>query len=324
VPSLKQFLAGVLTYVAGMLIDMGVDNYMARKIGSYESFIKEKKENIAKEAFEKATETVSVPPPPPKTEHTSGFTRDEAAEYTRNMAVEHLVASEDHLRAAAAGQDVKLCVSCLVEHHFPALRQYAREGKKFCRNKSECEAYDYLYRVVSEVERRLLEGDTNLIELAEKLRSARKLLSPSMQVLRQLEEKLKELEKLGEEEENEKEGGVATSPPVVFHESPSCIPEVKEKIVRVAPRVAKVLSERGFTLKPIRLDIKEGTVVKDGLESCAATDPDSNPIRQLYNCACWGEMDEREKEKIVAHELAHAFGVRDEEEAEKVAEEALK
>jgi len=244
----------------------------------------------------------------------AAFTRDEAAEYTRRMALEHLVASEDHLRAAK-GKEAKLCVACLVENHFPALRQYAKEGKKFCRTPEECEAYDRLLEVVEDVEERLLNGDRNYEEMAEMLRSVRKMLSPAVQALKALEKAIKEMEA--------EKAEIKTAPIVRIVDRPTCIVDVKKKIEKVMPKVVKAASETGVKLKPVELVVSEGVVVKDGFEACAATNPDLKPVKQLYNCECWETLSEEEKEKIVAHELAHALGVKDENLAEEIARKAV-
>lgn len=242
------------------------------------------------------------------------FTKDEAAEYTRKMALEHLVASEDHLRAAK-GEEAKLCVACLVENHFPALRMYAKEGKKFCRTPEECAAYDKLAMVVNDVEKKLLEGYTNFEELANEIRAVRKELSPAIQAIKAIQRTIEEMEKSKSE--------IKLSPVVRIVDRPSCISEVKEKIEKLMPKVIKVTAEKGFRLKPVELVVQEGVVVKDGFEACAATNPDIKPVKQLYNCECWSTLTNKEKEKIVAHELAHALGIRDENLAEEIAKRAV-
>ncbi|MCS7387107.1 MAG: hypothetical protein NDF55_10360 [archaeon GB-1867-005] len=244
----------------------------------------------------------------------AAFTRDEAAEYTRRMALEHLVASEDHLRAAK-GEEAKLCVACLVENHFPALRMYAKEGKKFCRTPEECAAYDKLAMVINDVEKKLLEGYTNFEELANEIRAVRKELSPAIQAIKAIQRTIEEMEKSKSE--------IKLSPVVRIVNRPSCISEVKEKIEKIMPKVIKAAADKGFRLKPVELVVQEGVVVKDGFEACAATNPDLKPVKQLYNCECWETLSEKEKEKIVAHELAHALGVKDENLAEEIARKAV-
>ena len=241
----------------------------------------------------------------------SGFSKEEAREYTRKRTIEHLVAVEDHLRSV--GEETSTCIGCLLEHHFPALRMYAKEGLKFCEG-DECEAYRQLAKVVEEVEKSLLEGKVDQ-SLAEKFREVRKALSPAGEVLKKIMERVEEVKKL----EGYQLSTAVPENPVEIVEPNNCLHEVRKYVLELAPKVAK---EVGAS-KPIRLELDRGVVVKDGRESISATNPDTEPVKQLYNCDIWSKLSEEQKKKVVAHELAHAFGIRDEYKASEVADKVV-
>ena len=104
----------------------------------------------------------------------------------------------------------------------------------------------------------------------------------------------------------------------------NCIPEVKQYIREVAPKVVEKLKKRGYEVHPVDLNVVEGAVILQNREACAATNPDTNPVKQIYNCSCWNRFSENAKIFSVAHELVHAFGIRDENLANEIALEVVR
>ena len=245
----------------------------------------------------------------------SGFSSEEARKYTLERTIEHLVAVEDHLRSAHT--DFGVCIGCLMEHHFPALSMYAKEGLKFCRDPEECEAYRRLGQVVEEAKRRLLSGDTNFEEIANMFREIRKQLSPAGRVVKQLLEKMQSTQQQSSQSEFKTFDFVKIVP---FED---CTHEVRQYVERLAPKVAKAVAKRGFRLEPIELEIQPGIPVINGKEAVAASNPDLNPKVTVFNCALWRQLPEPMKKRVVAHELAHVFGIKDENQAETIALEVV-
>lgn len=104
----------------------------------------------------------------------------------------------------------------------------------------------------------------------------------------------------------------------------NCIPEIKRYIREISPKVAEKLKKRGYEIHPIELNVVEGFVVLPDRQPCAATNPDTKPVRQLYSCLCWERFSENAKIFSVAHELVHAFGIRDENLASEIALEIVR
>jgi hypothetical protein len=104
----------------------------------------------------------------------------------------------------------------------------------------------------------------------------------------------------------------------------SCIPEVKQYIREVVSKVAEKLKKRGYEVQPIDLNVVEGAVVLQNREACAATNPDVKPVKQIYNCLCWERFSENAKIFSVAHELVHAYGIKDENIANEIALEVVR
>ena len=104
----------------------------------------------------------------------------------------------------------------------------------------------------------------------------------------------------------------------------TCIDEVKRYIKRLAPKVAEKLKQRGYNVSNINLHVAEGTVIVDKKLACAATNPETNPVTQLYSCTCWEHFNEPSKIFTVAHELVHAFGIKDEYIANTIALEVVR
>jgi len=242
----------------------------------------------------------------------SGFTSEEARRYTLERTIEHLVAVEDHMRSART--DLGVCVGCLLEHHLPALSMYAKEGLKFCKDEGECGAYRELASVVNEAKKRLLEGDTNFEELAEKFRSVRKRLSPASKVVEKIRQKLESTE-------------LKTFTPaeaIRLVEPRDCRGEVIQLVQELGPKVAERVAKRNkFRLQPIELQVETGRIVINGREPVAATNPDRRPVVTVFNCEIWNGLPKEMKKRVVAHELAHAFGVKDEGEADEIALEVV-
>jgi len=94
-------------------------------------------------------------------------------EYTRKMAIKHLILVEDHLRAS----EREVCDPCLVEKHFPALRGYAEEGLNYYLSDREKEAYKRLLELVSRAEIEIKNGTADYLKLADEFREIRKMLS---------------------------------------------------------------------------------------------------------------------------------------------------
>jgi len=245
----------------------------------------------------------------------SGFSSEEARKYTLERTIEHLVAVEDHLRSAHT--DFGVCIGCLMEHHFPALSMYSKEGLKFGRDPEECESYKELGRVVEEAKQMILSGNFKPEELAEKFRSVRKKLSPAGRVVKQLIEKMQSTQQQSQQSEFKTFDFIKIVP---FED---CTHEVRQYVEKLAPKVVKTLAKRGFRLEPIELEIQPGVPVIDRKEAAAATNPDVSPKISVFNCRIWRQLPPEMKERIVAHELAHAFGVRDETTADTIALEAL-
>ena len=91
----------------------------------------------------------------------------------------------------------------------------------------------------------------------------------------------------------------------------------------MTPKVAEKLAKRKFRLEPIELQVECGRPIIDGKEAAAATNPDRNPKIMVVNCEVWKQLPPEMRKRIVAHELSHAFGVRDEREADTIALEVV-
>jgi len=98
----------------------------------------------------------------------------------------------------------------------------------------------------------------------------------------------------------------------------SVAPEAARLAAELAPKVAEKLGVKG----EYTIEVSEGVVVQGNMESIAATNPDREPVKILVH-PDFEKLPPHRKKMVIAHELAHVFGVRGEAEADRIAREVV-
>ena len=236
---------------------------------------------------------------------------EKIVDYTWDHLFQQMIGIEDHLKSS----DYDICLDC-IRKHLPALKLYAQEALTYSPNEEAKKVAKDLLEWADKLKMKVPElVDANVrLALAEELRSIRKRAEEVTSPLNALLSAVKE--KAEAKSEPPKES------PIRVVRGGSCLDEVEKVINEVAPKVAEAVKGHSEARPPGEVRIAEGTVVKpDGSEACAASNPEQGVI--IFHCGCWPKLSEQEKKRLVAHELAHIFGVTDETKAEEIARRAV-